>query len=340
MAAHVTMLPSFSSATPVKVTYPVRGGPTMRIAGGLANWIQGRGATLIPYHSIGETITSGTHTLHYTIWPTDAPTHRAWVFDIYTAPGTPVQATFTDPSGGTAGVWINVDADASRRAIHVETVTSPGSGEATVAPTFTSDGANYVLAGLACYEIPVPSLDVTGATLGVHVETLLGGQAIVDTAAADGVSMGALTATLEAARDNARRAGLDHWSVDHGNALSTVSITYQDMLVGGLGVPILARKVYQTDTEGTVQLRAYVSASSSTTGEILVTSTATSNTALLSIDSAAGVGWVTGSIEVDCEDLTASDGRRGSTWDTLTWQWRRLTGVGTLYCSGRSVGES
>lgn len=334
MVAHVTMLPSFPSATPVRVTYPVRGGPTMRVAGGLANWIQGRGATLIPFHAIDEVVNTSPSTLHYTVWPTDAATHRAWILDV--SGSSAVQGTFTDPSGGTSAVWMSYPVP--RRLIHIEAITSPGSGEAELAPTFVASAFTFEINSLACYEIPVPSLVVAGNALGVHIETLLGGQPIVDTSAADGASMGALTSTLESALGNARRAGLDHWSVSHASAMSTVSTSYVDMLTGG--VNILARKVYRNDTEGTVQLRAYVSASSSTTGEILVTSTATGNTALLSIDSAAGVGWITGEINVDCEDLGASDGRRGATWDTLTWQWKRLTGVGTLFCSGRSVGES
>ena len=186
--------------------------------------------------------------------------------------------------------------------------------------------------GVTCFEAPRITLDGDAADLGVELTTLQVREPIEarDYSSIVGVALALASPQRRQYFNIARpRTTTDAWS--------TTSGTFASIL---LEVPILARKVYRTDTTGNVRFAVYVSASDgATSGEIRVTNNATTSTITIAATTpGTGWSWVTGDFAADilCEDLTQATGWPSgalltSVSKTLTIDIRRSAGAGTFY---------
>lgn len=192
---------------------------------------------------------------------------------------------------------------------------------------------------IAVYEVPRARIEQTASAGGIDTVALASGQPI--TAAS-------VDALRDATNDDTFGARtLAFHAVPYSNGSSTIttyatsstSATYA-AVVGGDGVPVLARKRRTTDSTRIVKARCYGWVTGATTGQFRVTSSANGASSVVSFTntSPAWSSEIT-DLEVNCEDLSAADGRPGAAWDELTAESRRSAGAGTVYVAGWIVYE-
>ena len=49
--------------------------------------------------------------------------------------------------------------------------------------------------------------------------------------------------------------------------------------------------------------------------------------------------WLSGDLDVDCEDLSVSDGRRSARYDKCTIEFYRVSGANSVYVESISIGN-
>lgn len=311
----------------------VRGATWSDVARAL-NYLNGSPRTLIPYCAPQLSLLSsdGAQTFRFKVWPSYQATHRLWVVTLGPlaqdeAIGTEFE--FTDPSAGTS-TWRcsgGGGAGAPQTFEHVETVASRVTVETELAPVLESVTGNHVVEGIACIELPRPSLAIDANDLGLELASFGGGAPISD--GIQGYSIGALPEALAGALSRGRRH-LFQWAVTTGKAgfFTTSSGTLQDVL-GDYDPPILERQIYSDDAQEEIEARFYARVTGSAAGVIQVTM-ANGDTATVAVTSTSW-GWLTMSgLLVDAEDISTSDGRRSTRWDQALIQARVTSGTGTV----------
>jgi hypothetical protein len=192
---------------------------------------------------------------------------------------------------------------------------------------------------IAVYEVPRAYLEQTASAGGIDTTALAAGQPI--TAA----SVEALADAL--ADDTFGTRTLAFHAVPYSNGSSTITTYATDStsatfapVVGGNGVPVLARKKRVGDTTRTVKARCYGWVTSGTTGEFRVESSVNGASSAVSFTNTtpAWSNEIT-DLVVDCEDLSTATGLQSATWDELTCDSRRSAGAGTVYVAGWIVYE-
>lgn len=321
---------------------PVRGGAPQW--GGIAtatNALLGRGNTLIPHSMVVQALSAGaTKTLRFKIWPRYACRRRLWI-STYRTKGTAAgcAVTFTDPSAGTS-VYTFGTGSAGGHFVHqhVEDVATPAASETAVAPTWALAGSatgSPELLYVACFELPRPDLTLDANEYGIEIAKSNAGRMLYTTT---GVGPGACATGIAAAETIAQRAGIFAFARDTGSALSTTSGVDADIFLAGAVPVCLGRKRYTTSTVTTLQVRAYCRAGATTEGTITITMTS-GDSATLAITSGMAAAWLTGEIDVDCEDLSVADGRRSARYDKATIQWKRTAGANSIYLESLIFGN-
>lgn len=191
---------------------------------------------------------------------------------------------------------------------------------------------------IAVYEIPRAQLEQTALAGGVDTTALAAGQPI---------TIASVDAIRDATADDTFGArALAFHAVPYSDGSSTIttyatssmSATYA-AVVGGNGVPVLARKKRTSDTTRTVKARCYAWISGTATGEFRVTSSVNGSSSAVTITGSPAWSSEITDLVVDCEDLTTADGLQGGVFDELTCEVRRASGTGTVYVAGWIVYE-
>lgn len=321
---------------------PVRGGASQWAAyAQYANHLLGRGGALIPHAMVAQTLTGGaTETLRFKVFPRYACRRRLW-FSTYQGASKAAVAgtvTFTDPSAGTSVARFSIAANGSYVHVHVEDVAAPSASETAIAPTWAlaaSPTGVPVLLHVACYEIPRTELALDANEYGVDLTSCYAGRPIYTTT---GKGIGAVSTAVQQAQTVAQRAGAFHFARDTGEALSTTAAAYTPVFLAD-SVPVhLGRKLYTTSTVRTLQVRAYCRAGATTVGKLRFTMTS-GDSVVLDITSGMAAAWLTGELDVDCEDLSVSDGRRSARDDKCTIDWYRVSGANSVYIESISIGN-
>jgi hypothetical protein len=296
-------------------------------AAAVQNWVAGRGRQNVPTFKPDHGSAKNT-TLRYSIrvlpsYPSIdiiamvASENAPSIFPGYVASPSPVSLTFSPRSSyGTSPIDFNLD---------------------VVAPAGLN---NTSVKSIAVYEVPRAYLEQTASAGGIDTTALAAGQPI--TAA----SVEALADAL--ADDTFGTRTLAFHAVPYSDGSSTIT-TYATAstsatfaaVVGGDGVPVLARKKRVGDTTRTVKARCYGWVSSgATTGQFRVTSSVNgaSSAVTFTNPTPAWSNEIT-DLVVDCEDLSTATGLQSATWDELTCESRRFAGVGTVYVAGWIVYE-
>lgn len=301
----------------------------------LANWIRGVGSMLVPASNVSLTIAAGTtRTLRYRVKPIGLAVVRVWVVWARTASvsgasqiqlAAPTGATLT--SRGVVGINESV-----QPVTFVESLTAKSATEQEISIDLAvpAGAASVRVQNVMCFEMPRRELAQDATDLGIARETLLSREPIYDE---DYVSIGGIVASA-ALIDTRRRVTIFSraWPDNTADCLSTTSgAALGSNLITALPVPVLARKRYIGDVVGAVSPRYYVMAAVGTSMQLRCANGGTS--ADVTHVGTGAWAWVTSSadINVDCEDMTASDGRQGAAWDELIFSWRRSAGVGTAY---------
>lgn len=276
---------------------------------GLGNFALGHGAMLIPWTFIGYHVAKGTSaTFHFYVAPKASAVERVWCVNLRCdTPGATsvvtagsASVTAAPPStrtGRTASLVIR-EPLASKTAL-------PGDAALMVVAGPDSD---VVVESVAMYEQTRSVLDLDSTDYGVDLGTVAVRQPIADFANAS------LAGVADAYKQlDARRAGLFHWSAPDADPLTFTSGSFAPMF--GLDPLILGAVNAVGSTTADVTVAAYAKVNSGT-GQVRFTSASTSDATTLSI-TGTSFGWVTGTLSVDAEDLTESDGRRASGWDSV-----------------------
>lgn len=304
------------------------------------NWLLAAGVQCIPqFASPDAQVAAGaTATYHVMLVQTQQAKYRMWLVSVRadSPPGT-LSLTFTDASGGPHTYTVTAPAptadtdDLKEIGPIFETITSRTAG--IVAATFSiasaaSSTKATVVEDISCFEMPRGRLNNDATDQGLAPSTILGSDSPGPITAGDGYS--SLGAIIQAhyAAFKAQPRTLFVWARPANQGVPTTSATFEALFIEG--PPCLGTKLYRTSTTIAMTVYAYVRTSASTTGELRVTMTNGSTTAIAIPTSTAGA-WVSGTVNIDCEDLTASDGRRASRDDIATIELRRVSGAGTVY---------
>lgn len=337
-AGRVPLIPALPSAGLVKIGDSVAGRTHAPLAE-LLNWSIGRGACLVAAHWPMETINIANSAEYvYRIWPRVAAFRRLWSIEL-TGDGSgfnnPVEI---DIDGATFDVD-TADFLLNRRSHPVYLVlSSVSTAEATTTLTLTNNGfGDVIVRSIICYELPRFELQQNTTDWGTHVSSCRPKEPIWDVT---GLSIDSLCDAAVQAEALNRRSKL--FTFAQSSPLTTTSGTLGDMF--GLDPVLLGRLKHRSATTSKTTWRAYVEATDGTTsGEIVITATGGDS---LTIDIPTGTTsktWLPsagGHLEVDAEDLSTADGRRGAAWDEVSVQWRRTAGAGTVRCYSLEAGES
>ena len=319
---------------------PVRGGGAQWGGFALAaNHLLGRGGVLIPVSLCNATLDrNATTTLRFRIFPRYACRRRLWVSVYRAAVSSNVGIRFTDPSAGTSDLVISPTSTATRFThLHVEDVAAPSASETAIAPTWTelNDKVDPVLESVACFELPRTDLTLDANEYGVDVGSCDPGRIVY---VATGKGVGAVSTAVQQADTIAQRAGLFHWAVGTNYAKSSTAAAYENVFLADSVPVFLGRKQYATSTVKKLQVRAYCRAGATTVGKVRFTMTSGASV-VLDITSGMAAAWLSGDLDVDCEDLSVSDGRRSARYDKCTIEFYRVSGANSVYVESISIGN-
>ncbi len=107
--------------------------------------------------------------------------------------------------------------------------------------------------------------------------------------------------------------------------------------VTGLGMPVLTRKLTSGATTGTVYWTAYAKVNSNS-GDIKISTSHSGVSSVVNVTSTSYAWTTPQAISIDCEDMSAADGRQSSSWDELDINIRGNSG-GTLSLAAVSIYE-
>ena len=318
--------PGRLSRSGIVIADPVRAVEWAQI-GALYDYLTGRASVLVPACYIGSSIAAtATHTWRIKAWARYQATHRLWIIGMRAA--TAATVTFTDGSGDTHTLYpIGTAGVTERPHFVIETISSRAAGEVTLAPSLAvaASSATVTVTTLSCVEIARPALALDTSDDGVDLALWTSGVAGPITDA----DLGLVAPLLDTLRDIDVR-NLFCWIVDTSDPIkiSTASPSWTALFASPPAV--LARHLYASETTRAVEVRVYARASDgSTTGSLRVTM-ASGATATITGITTTSWAWYSTTVAVHVEDLSASDGRRSTTWDTATFDAQRTAGAGEV----------
>jgi hypothetical protein len=299
------------------------------------NHTAGMPSALIPLYAPDITIAAGATGIgRYRIFPRYQGSHRMWFVSAGTASGY-ADLTITFDSGSTMTFRCSGDAGANQ---FFEPLTGGDRTDVehgidlSIANDAASTGSAVVRL-IGCYEAPRGELELYPSDdAGVSAETLRSGLPIYD-GSADGRSLGGLTTLVDTALATARRTGLF--------AASPYFTTTSGAFVAAgyaRGFVVRGRKKYVADTTSKMQVRAYCVTPVGTTGEIKFAMTSGANVTIAIPSNTSG--WLTGEVDIDCDDFSDAYGRRSTRFDKCTVTARRTGGAGTVAVDHYGGGEA
>lgn len=333
-------------APPQPPTYPVMSGrpvssSTWGPASELVNYLMGHGAQVIPATHVPITIAAAaSKDIRFKAVLPYACTTLLWTVSARSTGAASSSLAVTTPTSGSS-VSYSVSTQRGNAPIrHIEQRTSKSgtAQEISIRLAPTTYGVSDIMIG--CVALPRATLVQDTTDRGIDAATEAPRQPIYTSASGAGISLGQLAQQGDLALVRARRNGIFAMPLPD-NTSDAISVTGATTLYGAAGPiggsPVLARKLYSTSTTGlvTCEVLAWASVGATTYGA--VTGAATSGGTLTVNLGTAGSRltttptWYSGTVSMDCEDLTASDGRRSTRWDDLTWTANRTAGADTIY---------
>lgn len=307
--------------TPLVVGAPVSA-RTWGDIGRLLHYVRGRGRMLVPYTFVNDALSSGVaYTARFRTAPSGVAITRVWIVAVRGV-SLDFGSEITLQAGGAAARTFPIGFWRPSYLVYLEDGCTKTTAATDLAITITAD-ANCVLEGIACYELPRAVLTPT-TDLGVHLDSLYPRRSIYSSAeeGIDAIARGILATKC-------RRIGLFGW---WGAEMNTVSTSNVD--TWSFPIPV----VPALDAFGTTQRKIVVTVwcwvSNATTAADFTFVAGSGDSDVLSLPAAAGSTtpqWLTGSLDVDAEDLSSADGDAG---DTVQLQVKRTSGAGTVKWQG------
>lgn len=311
----------------------ISSGRTWAAAGDLANWIQSQGACLVAGTSCdAQKLTkSTTYNFHYRTKTRVVNVQRLWTFAFRGV----TQATNVTVSvnGGTSYTFRASTFTGQFPASVVETVAAKSSAEADLKVTVTIGSDTDVwMDAIRCYEVPRPMLNYDTTDYGVLLASEQSPQPI------DAISYESIYGTFNSlVNQDPRRVGLYHWAVPAELPLTRTSNVAQNLLT--LTVPVLQRILTSGATTAQISWSVYAKIAGGGTAVINMSTDGSAASDNMSVTSAAFAWTTTRTVSVDCEDLTAGDGRRSTRFDGLQFAIAS-DGVNQLSLAGISVWDA
>lgn len=318
-----------SDPTVISGTQPVRS-YTMQSLGALVAHVMGAGKVLIPQQLIMETIALGpnTGTYHFRALTNQFSWRRVWLFCLRGAT-TGILTTASVSING--GATTDIVCPGLRNAVIPVPVfedISPSQTDTDLYVAISSSATGAVeVQSIGCFEMPCGTLSYVDDS-AVPSTMLRPTDPVLVTSVGQVPYTEANTAV--GALNAGRRAGMLAFSLAaEGSGLSTASGVAQPVWLAGCEPPQLGRFLYNADTVRGITWRAYYKVTGGATAEFKTTMTNTA-TSTITGTSASAVWSATGTINVDAEDLSASDGRRSARWDSTALTYRISAGAGTV----------
>ena len=289
---------------------------------GLANFCSGHGGMLIPWCAVGKLLDDESVVFHFYVGPKARAVERIW--RVMLSGSTP--ATIT--AGSAAAVDVPVGATAATYTIR-EPLSAKTSTAGDTSITITSvEAGQLTVHAIAMYEQTRAVLALDSTDYGVDITTLQARDRVFDTA----------NRSLRGLADgyknvDARRAGIFHWT--GGPLLDFLAVTqasYTDLFVFYAPALGAITEAGGTTTSFRVAVYAKVNAGSA---DVQFLSAEAGDSLTINVTSTS-YAWVTDDLDVDAEDLSLADGRRGSAWETIQVQARKGTAT-TLSIAAISV---
>ena len=287
-----------------------------------ANWINGHGGQPVPFSAVTTTLTSGSFAVQATCAFSKAAV-AAVVFATFHSEGdaeVTVQVSATGMTttsqtvhiyGGTYGA--NAHAKMTAPLTSHQTPSTPR----LVTVSFTWVSGTVSVMGYGIHEETRALLDENATDYGVDALSLHARRSIADYAQA---SAGGL---IEAYKNmDARRSGYYSASFESGTGLKLSATTQTDILT--VHVPMLAPIRYVADTQ--LALTVTFKAQTDTGTATLYLDTDEAGDSVSTAVDTSTVDYSL-SVNVDAEDFSIADGRRGNAWEGLRVSYAASTGT-------------
>jgi len=288
-----------------------------------ANWLNGYGACLIPYAgysstSLNEIASSTTATWRFKTYTRAQAIERIWVAQVV-GRVTESGGTAAVQAGGSGGqtLYVSPTGQINQTIFVREILSSQSAGLTELTFSLAAYGAYVTLQSLGCWEQWRPVLLQSSDDHGVNVQSDIARERIYTGNVLSGVAESVTGTYFATEYADARRTGQFCWAVPEGNPYIVSSSTYQSIL--NVPAPMLTRKLYDDGlTTGTLYWSALVKVNDAGPGYVKLTTTHSGVSSVATFTNNLSLAWTTPTaISVDCEDLTAVDGRQSSTWDDL-----------------------
>ena len=316
------------------------------------NFCRGRGCVLVPAHDPLLTVAASTSvTLRFQTYRRYPSFQNLWLVRMHRPAGgvdDDASVGVKVPSGGTTQTQYvsSPYAQESLFAI-VETGVTQVEGEAALSIDIANNSPTIALVvdQVECVEMPRVLLG-GGSDSGEHgadQDTCRGGDPMFMNTA--GRSLGGVIEGYFFGLDaQTTRGALFSWAVPDGSALSTASTTDVDVLqptgsaTGNPKVPVLASRGPFGVATRTVQIRARLKVSGAGVGGRVRFTDVNGNFGDCTCTAGTtSFAWYSGTLVIDAEDLSTSDGRVGGVNEELSIVFKNTGTAGTVYCSGLAV---
>lgn len=303
------------SSAPLVAGAPVSSLLTWHPAAAGTNWLNGTGAQLIPAAAIVLSKSSTTTNVQFRFrtYTRAQAIERIWAIQLQSTTTTGAAGTINVNSYGDMNVDVPAVGIVNAPFLYREVLSSQAAARTDHIVKVSSTGGKSVqVMSISCWEQWRTYLAESSNDNGVNEQSIRPRERVyVGNYPTTADSATAVYDAMLAA--DARRSGLFHFGVPDTNAAAR-SGAYQSVL--GLPAPILTRKLTSGQTTGTVYWSAYAKVSGGS-GDIKVTTTHSGVSDSVNITNTSYAWTTPRAISVDCEDLSAGDGRQSSTWDEL-----------------------
>jgi hypothetical protein len=276
----------------------------------LANFCNGHGGMLIPWAALGQSVSGGSSaTFHFNVAPKLPAVERVWVVNLRTSAAVGITAAVTVGGASAVTVYPSDVRDARTTHIFRESLSSKTGTVADTSLVVAATGGTVTVESVGMFEQARSSLDATTDDYGVDVTTLRARSPIAD------LDYQSIAGVIDAYKNlDARRAGFFHWATDASSAIAITAGSGSPVAVFDLSIPMTGAipTLGDTTTLVTVAVLGKVDAG---TGTVRFQSDDAGASVNVEVTQTAYTTWATKTLSINCEDLTVSDGRRGSTWE-------------------------
>lgn len=350
MTARVVITPQYPSEAAVRCAAPVSARTWQNVAQNV-NYALGHGMQIVPLHTPQTGATSvpknNSREFHFRVEPRAQALARIWSVVVQPSGTGRGEYTITAPAGtGTAVVAYASDRDTMAPVTYTEYLSAQSAAETEISIRIAvgneaTDQDLQVMA-IGCFEVPRAQLAMSSTDYGVDIETCGHRQPIYDATSAY-VSISGVSSSLYQARQSCRRSLLQQsYGSDTTTAWSTASTSYVDVTEGA--VPMLNRYLYNGDNQRPARFKVYCRHSAGGVScSVRLTMSRSAGTTTATFTPTTSFAWwpaTAGSIDIDAEDMSSSDGLRSSTFDNARIEAKLDSASGTFYIGAVSVWES